>query len=39
MIGCADISLAAEERTLVEFFGDDYREYRKRVGTRIPFVP
>ncbi|KAK1086183.1 farnesyl cysteine-carboxyl methyltransferase [Friedmanniomyces endolithicus] len=29
----------AEERTLVEFFGDDYREYRKRVGTRIPFVP
>ncbi|KAK3068423.1 farnesyl cysteine-carboxyl methyltransferase [Teratosphaeriaceae sp. CCFEE 6253] len=31
--------IQAEERTLVQFFGDDYRAYRKRVGTRIPFVP
>ncbi|KAJ6539453.1 ICMT-domain-containing protein [Mycena capillaripes] len=29
----------AEERALVTFFGDDYVQYRKRVGTMIPFVP
>jgi protein-S-isoprenylcysteine O-methyltransferase len=29
----------AEERALVSFFGDDYVQYRKRVGTMIPFVP
>ncbi|EPQ59473.1 ICMT-domain-containing protein [Gloeophyllum trabeum ATCC 11539] len=29
----------AEERALVKFFGDAYVEYRKRVGTRIPFIP
>ncbi|KAJ6628730.1 Isoprenylcysteine carboxyl methyltransferase family-domain-containing protein [Mycena sp. CBHHK59/15] len=29
----------AEERALVQFFGDDYVQYRKRVGTKIPFVP
>lgn len=28
-----------EEELLVGFFGDDYREYRRRVGTRIPFIP
>ncbi|CAK4030319.1 -S-isoprenylcysteine O-methyltransferase [Lecanosticta acicola] len=28
-----------EERHLVDFFGDKYVEYRKRTGTRIPFVP
>lgn len=27
-----------EEKKLVEFFGDEYVEYRKRVGTMIPFV-
>lgn len=27
-----------EERKLIEFFGDDYVRYRKRVGTMIPFV-
>ncbi|WVR03844.1 hypothetical protein IAU60_000841 [Kwoniella sp. DSM 27419] len=26
-----------EERWLVKFFGDDYVEYRKRVGTKLPF--
>jgi len=28
-----------EEETLVRFFGDDYVEYRKRTGTKIPFIP
>lgn len=28
-----------EEVFLVKFFGDEYIEYRKRVGTKIPFVP
>ena len=28
-----------EERALVKFFGDDYINYRRRVGTKIPFVP
>ncbi|KAH6897215.1 Isoprenylcysteine carboxyl methyltransferase family-domain-containing protein [Thelonectria olida] len=27
-----------EEAKLVEFFKDDYVEYRKRVGTRMPFI-
>ncbi|KDQ64606.1 hypothetical protein JAAARDRAFT_232384 [Jaapia argillacea MUCL 33604] len=26
------------ERALIRFFGDDYVEYRKRVGTKIPFL-
>ncbi|KAJ7682687.1 ICMT-domain-containing protein [Mycena polygramma] len=29
----------AEERALISFFGDQYVQYRKRVGTLIPFVP
>jgi protein-S-isoprenylcysteine O-methyltransferase len=28
-----------EEELLVSFFGEDYVDYRKRVGTRIPFIP
>ncbi|CAN8098467.1 unnamed protein product [Discula destructiva] len=28
-----------EERFLIEFFGDEYVDYRKKVGTKIPFVP
>ncbi|EPT03728.1 hypothetical protein FOMPIDRAFT_1028579 [Fomitopsis schrenkii] len=28
-----------EEGYLIRFFGDDYVQYRKRVGTRIPFIP
>ncbi|KAG9636771.1 farnesyl cysteine-carboxyl methyltransferase, partial [Aureobasidium melanogenum] len=28
-----------EEQDLVKFFGDDYRSYRHRVGTGIPFIP
>ncbi|KAG6378682.1 Isoprenylcysteine carboxyl methyltransferase family-domain-containing protein [Boletus reticuloceps] len=28
-----------EERALVQFFGNDYDVYRRRVGTWIPFVP
>ncbi|KII95073.1 hypothetical protein PLICRDRAFT_25696 [Plicaturopsis crispa FD-325 SS-3] len=29
----------AEERALIKFFGDEYVQYRKKVGTKIPFVP
>lgn len=29
----------AEERALCRFFGQEYEDYRRRVGTRIPFVP
>ncbi|KAG6821612.1 hypothetical protein H0H93_000121 [Arthromyces matolae] len=29
----------AEEKALVKFFGDAYVDYRRRVGTKIPFVP
>ncbi|KAF8138429.1 Isoprenylcysteine carboxyl methyltransferase family-domain-containing protein [Boletus edulis] len=28
-----------EEKALVQFFGNDYEFYRRRVGTWIPFVP
>ncbi|KAI0650747.1 ICMT-domain-containing protein [Trametes meyenii] len=31
--------IRAEEAYLIRFFGDDYRNYRRSVGTRIPFVP
>lgn len=27
-----------EEKFLVRFFGDDYVQYRKRVGTGLPFM-
>lgn len=30
--------LSDEEHTLVKFFGDDYRRYRAKVPTRIPFI-
>jgi protein-S-isoprenylcysteine O-methyltransferase Ste14 len=30
--------VAAEERSLVEFFGKDYEDYRKRTGVCIPFI-
>jgi protein-S-isoprenylcysteine O-methyltransferase len=29
----------AEENALIRFFGDEYVNYRRRVGTMIPFVP
>ncbi|KAF4619832.1 hypothetical protein D9613_005322 [Agrocybe pediades] len=29
----------AEERALIKFFGNEYVEYRRRVGTKIPFIP
>ncbi|KAF8914007.1 Isoprenylcysteine carboxyl methyltransferase family-domain-containing protein [Gymnopilus junonius] len=29
----------AEESALVKFFGVEYANYRRRVGTKIPFVP
>ncbi|PPQ68015.1 hypothetical protein CVT26_007378 [Gymnopilus dilepis] len=29
----------AEENALVKFFGEEYVNYRRRVGTKIPFVP
>ncbi|KAL4081658.1 Isoprenylcysteine carboxyl methyltransferase family-domain-containing protein [Scleroderma yunnanense] len=28
-----------EESALVKFFGEDYEIYRRKVGTRIPFMP
>lgn len=34
---CADAS-KEEEKFLVKFFGDDYVQYRKRVGTGLPFM-
>ncbi|KZW04063.1 protein-s-isoprenylcysteine O-methyltransferase [Exidia glandulosa HHB12029] len=30
--------IKGEERYLVKFFGDDYVAYRKRVGTKLPFI-
>jgi protein-S-isoprenylcysteine O-methyltransferase len=30
--------IPAEERSLVEFFGKDYEDYRKRTGVCIPFI-
>lgn len=35
---CADFLFAAEERSLVEFFGEDYDAYRKSTKTGIPFI-
>ncbi|EGO02186.1 hypothetical protein SERLA73DRAFT_177994 [Serpula lacrymans var. lacrymans S7.3] len=29
----------AEEKALVKFFGDEYEKYKRRVPTRIPFIP
>lgn len=34
-----DSVTAAEERYLVKFFGQQYEDYRRRVPSRIPFVP
>ncbi|KIO12702.1 hypothetical protein M404DRAFT_993684 [Pisolithus tinctorius Marx 270] len=31
--------IRVEERALVQFFAEDYHAYRRRVGTRIPFIP
>lgn len=28
-----------EESFLLKFFGDEYEDYRSKVGTKIPFVP
>jgi methanethiol S-methyltransferase len=33
------IAIPLEERNLVEHFGDEYRDYRRRVGGLIPRVP
>lgn len=34
-----DSPLAAdEEKYLIEFFGDDYKQYKARVGTGLPFI-
>ncbi|KAI0771559.1 protein-s-isoprenylcysteine O-methyltransferase [Trametes elegans] len=30
--------IRTEETTLVRFFGDDYRKYKRTVGTMIPFI-
>jgi len=32
------IRIRHEEKALVKFFGQDYVEYKKRVGTKIPFI-
>jgi len=29
----------AEEKALIQFFGDNYVKYRDNVGTKIPFIP
>ncbi|KAF8592398.1 protein-s-isoprenylcysteine O-methyltransferase [Ramaria rubella] len=31
--------IRSEERALIQFFGDDYVTYRRKVGTLIPFIP
>lgn len=33
------MSSSAEEGALIKFFGQDYIDYRNRVGTKIPFIP
>jgi protein-S-isoprenylcysteine O-methyltransferase len=30
---------AAEEKYLINFFGEEYKQYRARVGVWIPFIP
>lgn len=30
--------IRVEERALVQFFGESYRAYRQKVGTKIPFI-
>lgn len=30
---------SVEEKSLIQFFGQDYIAYRARVGTKIPFIP
>jgi protein-S-isoprenylcysteine O-methyltransferase Ste14 len=36
----AQLTIATEEeKSLINFFGDDYVQYRRRVKTRIPFIP
>lgn len=30
--------IRVEEKLLVKFFGEEYVAYKKRVGTRIPFI-
>ena len=32
------LRIVAEERNLVDFFGKDYEEYRKRTSVGIPFI-
>ncbi|CAK7562916.1 MAG: farnesyl cysteine-carboxyl methyltransferase [Sporothrix epigloea] len=32
------VRIRHEEQLLVRFFGDDYVQYQKRVGTKIPFI-
>ncbi|KAM5540446.1 hypothetical protein V8D89_005904 [Ganoderma adspersum] len=31
--------IKTEEQYLTKFFGDDYRNYKQSVGTKIPFIP
>lgn len=31
--------ITAEEKYLIQFFGQEYVAYRGRVGTKIPFIP
>lgn len=33
------IFCTAEEKYLINFFGDDYRKYRGRTAVAIPFIP
>jgi protein-S-isoprenylcysteine O-methyltransferase Ste14 len=33
------IAIPLEERNLVEHFGEEYRDYRRRVGGLVPRIP
>ncbi|SNX83323.1 related to STE14 - farnesyl cysteine carboxyl-methyltransferase [Melanopsichium pennsylvanicum] len=37
-VGLVGRRIRAEERALIEFFGDEYREYKQKVGTGLPFI-
>lgn len=38
LIHSAHHKMLGEEAALIRFFGDEYINYRQRVGTKIPFI-